>query len=243
MAQDFSKAFYKSKEWRNFRQVILTERGPRCEKCGKIIANAYDKDTNQYKTKLIQLHHIEELTPLNINDASITLNPDNVQVLCQECHNVLHNRWQGGGVKRKVRKKEICIVYGPPCSGKKRYVRENMREGDLVIDMDRMYNAISLLPMYDKPNNLKKNVFAIRDTLISNLKVRYGDWNNAWIIGGYADKFNRERLASELGAELIFINEDIETCLYRLKYTNDYRQNNYDEWKVYIEKWFEDYIE
>ena len=71
MAQDFSKAFYKSKEWRNFRQVILTERGPRCEKCGKIIANAYDKDTNQYKTKLIQLHHIEELTPLNINDASI----------------------------------------------------------------------------------------------------------------------------------------------------------------------------
>ena len=63
------------------------------------------------------------------------------------------------------------------------------------------------------------------------------------IIGGYADKFTRERLASELGAELIFINEDIETCLYRLKYTNDYRQNNYDEWKVYIEKWFEDYIE
>jgi len=118
-----------------------------------------------------------------------------------------------------------------------------MTEGDLVIDMDRLYNAISLLPMYDKPNNLKKNVFAIRDTLISNLKVRYGDWNNAWIIGGYADKFTRERLASELGAELIFINEDIETCLYRLKYTNDYRQNNYDEWKVYIEKWFKDYIE
>jgi hypothetical protein len=128
-------------------------------------------------------------------------------------------------------------------SGKKRYVMDNMEDGDIVVDMDRLYQAISLKPMYDKPNNLRFNVFSIRNTLIDNIKTRYGSFRTAWIIGGYADKYQREQLARDLGSELIFIEADKEDCIYRLDYCNDYREDHKEEWKGYIEKWFEEYVE
>ena len=35
-------------------------------------------------------HHKEYLTPDNIGDASVTLDWDNLEALCQECHNIEH---------------------------------------------------------------------------------------------------------------------------------------------------------
>lgn len=232
MAQEFSRKFYKSKEWIDFRKIILAERGPVCKHCKKIII----------ESRHIQLHHKEELTPTNITDVNITLNPDNIEVLCQECHNKLHGRWCKGQTRKK-KERGIYIVYGPPLSGKTSYVLENMNKGDIVVDMDRLYEAVTLLPRYDKPDNLKYNVLSIRNSILDNIKTRYGGFNSAWVIGGYADKYSREQLARELGAKLILIDVNKEECLYRLKYCNDYRQQNKDEWIKYINKWFEEYTE
>lgn len=232
MAQEFSRKFYKSKEWTSLREQILLERGPICTMCGEVIV----------ESKFIQVHHQEELTPENINDKNITLNPDNLQVLCQVCHNKLHGRYCKGAV-RNVKPKKVNIVYGPPMSGKTSLVREHVRPGDLVIDMDRLFKAISFMPEYDKPNNIRFNVMAVRNLLIEQVKTRYGSFNNAWIVGGYANKVDRERLANELGAELIFVEADKEDCYYRLKYCNDYRQKHQEEWRQYIDTWFEEYRE
>ena len=38
------------------------------------------------------VHHIIELTPININDANITLNPDNLITVCNQCHDEIHGR-------------------------------------------------------------------------------------------------------------------------------------------------------
>lgn len=229
MAGEFSKKFYKSKEWINFRRIIILERGANCEECGRVITDS----------KHIQVHHIEELNPNNINDTSITLNPSNVKVLCQECHNKEHGRWCKGSIKKKP--KGIYIVYGPPGAGKTSYVLDNMERGDIVVDMDRLYEAVTLLPRYDKPNNLKYNVLAIRNGIIDNIKTRYGNFNSAWIIGGYADKYQREQLSRDIGAKTIFVNASKEECLNRIKDSNDYRQEHYEEWKGYIDKWFNEY--
>ncbi len=232
MAQEFSKKFYKSKEWLDLREQIILERGATCTMCGEVIV----------ESKFIQLHHIEELSPDNINDRNITLNPDNLQVLCQVCHNKLHGRYCKGAL-RNIKPKRINIVYGPPMAGKTSLVREHIQPGDLVIDMDRLYKAISFMSEYDKPNAIKFNVMAVRNLLIDQVKTRYGNFKNAWIVGGYANKVDRERLASELGAELIFVEADKEDCYYRLKYCNDYRQRHQEEWKQYIDAWFEEYRE
>ena len=127
-------------------------------------------------------------------------------------------------------------------SGKTTLVKDQARRGDLIISMDRLYEAVSMLPGYDKPDNLFNNVIGIHNQLIDNLKTRYGKWNNAWVIGGYSDRYKREKLCDDLGAQLIFCNVSKEVCLRRLEIDEDRKQRK-DEWIKYINKWFDDYTE
>jgi hypothetical protein len=219
------KSFYASGEWQAFRAVIIAERDPICQECGKIIANPLD----------CHVHHIKELTPENVNDVMISLNPENVLVVCHDCHDKEHHRFGHQQLERGV-----YIIYGPPLAGKKTFVRQNLKRGDLVVDMDALYTAVSMLPYYDKPDNLLPNVRGIYNQLLDNIKTRYGKWNSAWVVGGYADKYKREKLADDLGAELIFCDVSQGECLRRLE-IDEARRYRKDEWEGYISKWFEQY--
>ena len=218
-------SFYVSDVWINFRAALIAERGSRCQKCGKRIAKARE----------IIAHHKKELTPENVHDVMISLNPDNVDLVCFDCHNVIHQRFGHRSSERNV-----FIVYGPPLAGKQEFVQQRVSRGDIVIDMDRLYQAVSMLPSFDKPDSLLSNVRGIHSLLLDNIKTRYGKWNNAWIVGGYQDKRKREKLADDLGAELIFCDVSKDECLRRLEADED-RQYRKDEWRGYIEKWFEQY--
>ena len=217
--------FYAGDTWINFRLNLIAERGPYCQVCKKRIARAIE----------IIGHHKIELTPENVHDAMISLNPDNVYLVCFDCHNIEHKRF---GHQSSVR--SVYIVYGPPMAGKQDFVQGRVQRGDIVVDMDRLYYAVSMLPNYDKPDSLLGNVRGIHSLLIDNIKTRYGKWNNAWVIGGYQDKYKREKMANDLGAELIFCDVSQEECLRRLEIDED-RQYRKDEWRGYIEKWFEQY--
>lgn len=225
MSKGIIKQFYARKEWIELRLDLIIERNMTCERCGKHCIDI---------SQLIG-HHKIPLTEANINDVNITLNPENIEIICFDCHNEEHERF---GYKHK---QEVYIVYGPPCSGKTSYVLSNMVRRDLVIDMDRLYEAVSLLPRYDKPDVLRYNVFAIRNLLIEEIKTRYGKWHDAYIIGGYANKTERERLAKELGAELIYCEATKLECIGRLNTCNDYRMEHKEEWIKYIDKWFAEY--
>lgn len=235
MSTGVLKRFYNSDEWKIFRQQIILSRRKNgkvvCENCGK----------NIVISKHIQVHHLEELTEDNYKDVNISLNPDNVKVWCHICHNKHHKRFCGGGHKRK--EKAVYIIYGPPMSGKSSYVIEHMEPGDIVVDIDKLYAAVSFMDEYDKPDNLKYNVFSIRNHIIDNIRTRYGGFRTAWIVGGYANKFERERLANELGAKLILINATKKECIDRLDTCNDYRQEHKEEWISYINKWFDEFVE
>lgn len=223
------QTFYASDEWRNFRLYLINERSKEhgvviCEDCGKPI----------YKPIEIHADHQIELTPENVHDKNISLNPKLIKLIHKICHDKRHYRF---GYKPP---KKVYLVYGPPMAGKKTFVTENMERGDLVVDMDKLFEAVSMLPRYDKPNNLLSNVIGVRELLIDNLKTRYGKWYNAWVIGGYADKFKRERLAEELGAELVYIQATKEECYARLDIDKE-RQYRIAEWRKYIDEWFEKY--
>jgi hypothetical protein len=223
------KSFYASEEWIKFRQVVINERIAThkkviCEHCGKEIVDTKDSI----------LHHIIELIPENVHDYNISLNPVNIELICFDCHNKEHKRF---GYKPEHK---VYLIFGAPLSGKHTFVKENMQRGDLVVDMDNLYAAVSMLPGYDKPDNLFSNVIGIHNLLIDNIKTRYGKWNNAWIIGGYADKFKREKIATDLGAEIIFCDISQEECLRRLEMDLERRYRK-AEWSKYINKWFEDY--
>lgn len=225
MATGVFKKFYNSKEWKKFRQSLIDERGVICERCHKVITDS----------SKLHGHHKIELTVNNIFDFEVTLNPDKVELICKDCHDKEHERFG----YRKQPSKDVIIVYGPPCSGKTGYVLEHKGVNDIVVDMDRLYEAITLLPRYHKPDRLKANVLSVRQTLIDNIRTRYGEYERAWVIGGYPNSHDRDRLARDLNADLICMDTPKHECIARLYACDDDRRYHIDEWVRYIEKWFD----
>lgn len=80
MAKEFAKAFYKSAAWEQTRAYVISRARGLCERCyakGKLTPGRI-------------VHHKEPLTPENINDPSVALNPDKLVYLCHECHEEVH---------------------------------------------------------------------------------------------------------------------------------------------------------
>ena len=220
--------FYKSSKWQGLLKVIKDDRVQAdgniyCAHCGRPIVRAYDCIG----------HHTIELTEDNVNDYSVSLNPDLIELVHHKCHNKIHNKL-GYAVR------QIYLVYGAPLSGKSTWTAENMEPGDLVIDMDSLWQSVSGCDRYVKPGRLNAVVFGMRDYLIDCVRVRRGKWNNAYIVGGYPLCSERERICRELGAREIFIECSRDECMARLMSCEDGR--NSDEWLKYIDEWFRRYI-
>ena len=215
--------FYRSKDWTNLLKVLRSERVDAegfniCEYCGKPIVKRYDCIG----------HHKIELTEDNYYISEISLNPDNIALVHHRCHNKIHNKLGYAG-------RQVYIVYGSPLSGKSSYVSEVMTEGDLIIDIDNIWQCVSGCDRYVKPNRLKSVVFSVRDNLLESVKYRRGKWNNCYIIGGYPYEAERNRLVDSLGAREIFINTDKDECIRRLYNAED---RNITEWLQYINDWW-----
>lgn len=73
----FQRKFYKSRDWYKVRNYIRYTRDKGvCQMCHQLIISK----------KWIVDHRIE-INSKNMNDKDITLNPDNLQLLCITCHN------------------------------------------------------------------------------------------------------------------------------------------------------------
>lgn len=222
--------FYQSDEWRGLRLALISERTNQkngilyCEECGEPIINLFECIG----------HHKQELTMRNVNDYSISLNPENIMLVHLKCHNMIHARFGF------MAQKKVYYVWGAPCSGKNTFVRENKGNSDLIVDIDLLWQAATGGALYDKPDALKTPVFMLRDSLLDIVKTRAGKWQRAFIIEGGARKGDRERRIAMLGAEDIFINTDKETCLMRLA-SDEKRVNVQEQWRGYIDEWFAQY--
>lgn len=220
MAQLWAKKFYNSKEWRTLRARLVVEANFRCAHCGE----DYLKNSS-----LLVGHHMKELTPANVHDASIALNPANIEIICRRCHDKEHRRFEFGGGHN------VYIVYGAPCSGKNSYVNQVSQFGDLIVDMDAIYQAISGCNSHYHPNGLKKVAFAVRDTLIEQVRMRVGYWHDAYIVGGYPRKLQREQLAQKLCAELIFVETTREQAKLNAQLSHGAQAQ---EWCGFVDNWF-----
>lgn len=80
MAKEYAKKFYNSKAWRKCREAYIISVHGYCERC---------LERNIHKHGDI-VHHKVYITPSNINDVTVTLNHDNLEYVCKECHNKEH---------------------------------------------------------------------------------------------------------------------------------------------------------
>ena len=80
MAREFAEGFYKSKTWQRCRASYIKSVGGLCERC--------------YAAGIIRhgdtVHHKVHLTAENINDPAVTLNYENLELLCRDCHAEMH---------------------------------------------------------------------------------------------------------------------------------------------------------
>lgn len=74
--KDYAKNFYKSKAWRKISTLYMNSKNYVCERCGGVATIC---------------HHKKYITPWNIINPDITLNMNNLESLCQECHNQEHS--------------------------------------------------------------------------------------------------------------------------------------------------------
>lgn len=210
--------FYGAKPWRDLSYALKIAAGGKCSRCGKIVLDF----------KYLIAHHKVELTEDNVDDPNISLNPKLIEIICLNCHNKEHRRFG--------HKKEVYIVYGSPLSGKSTMVSELYQYGDIVLDIDRLWMAVTYEDRHVKPNNIRFNIFKLRDELLDQIKTRYGNWYDAYIIMSLADKYERERIQKELGAELIYCESTKEECIKRA-----IKDNRPSEWLRYIDEWWEKY--
>jgi len=71
MAKEFAKDFYASTAWKKTRRAVWARDFGLCVRCGQAGA---------------VVHHKRHLTPRNITDERITLDTQNLETLCEDCH-------------------------------------------------------------------------------------------------------------------------------------------------------------
>lgn len=236
MAREFSKPFYNSKEWKKTREVILKRDNYICKHCGMPAE---------------EVHHIKHITPRNVYDLNITMNPDNLISLCKDCHFKVHKEERAQSVARSNKrrahkriinndgtyfddegmlvKRKVYIVYGSPRAGKTTYVIRHKDEHDVAIDVDAIISALQLSDKRYTDNNLKYLALDIRDYLFKELEnnSRNFDCKHVWIIGGFPDRKEREELAHRLNADLIYIESTQKETEERAKKSDLYGDKQY----------------
>ena len=182
-------------------QACKIKSGGVCAKCGGV-----------FDISELRPHHKVELTLDNIDDVNVTLNPDNIEVLCHDCHNAAHKRFG-----YTVGAKHVYLVYGSPCAGKTTYVNSVATRNDLIVDLDKIHRAICICGLYDKPDATKRVAFNVRDYLLDEVRTATPrrKWQDAYIIGTYPDRIDRDMFVQDYGAELVHIDTSKEECIKR----------------------------
>lgn len=83
----WQKRFYNSKPWKECRKVV-------CERQHYFCADCIEHGDIE---SIGEVHHLIELNESNVNDPSVSLDPDKCVGLCIKCHNRRH----GKGYKKR----------------------------------------------------------------------------------------------------------------------------------------------
>ena len=224
--------FYRNERWRKARETHLGHY-PDCARCGAPATS------------------VDHIVPHDGSPEQFW-NTANWQSLCADCHNSKSAQW--AVQKREARKAgdtakfavPVTVVCGPPGSGKTSYVEERRKWGDLTVDLDAIYQAITGLPMYETPLALLPFVTAARDALVDRLSRPAPEVKRAWVIQGGARQEDRERYQTR-GASVVVLAVPEDECLRRI--SKDVRRSGGPDagvgkvarWQPLVERWWREY--
>lgn len=163
-----------------------------------------------------------------IDEGGDRFDESNLQTLCWACHQVKTAR----ETHEESNSTQVTVVNGPPASGKNFYVAQHFLKGDLIVDIDLIFQALSGLSLYEHPEELLPFVAEARDAILARLH-RTSKIKRAWII---TTQKNVQSLANHLNAKIVTISASKEECLNRLQ--DDLKRTDKAKQKFLIEQWF-----
>lgn len=204
-------SFYKTTAWRHTREQVLLRDYSTCVRCG------------------LEGNIVDHIVPSE-DDWDDRLNVDNLETLCQRCHNLKTRREWLKKNKGRQRAMKIHIVIGYPDSGKSTYVARHLTSHDLVYDYDLLTSSLdgSML------NVLNTNDIEANNRLIHEHNIDMNDYvqliyemilrkiksettfNNVWLIITKPDE-RLLTLLSSYDVDWLMLDTSKDECMRRLR--------------------------
>ena len=177
----------------------------------------------------------DHIVPPRDKDDPLFWDANNHQPACIHCNSV-----KGRKIPKGATWTEIMIVCGSPGSGKTTYAKKHMRRGELIVDLDWLWQALTGLKYYEKPEGLLPYVLAAREGVLKQLESP-GECKRAWVIISAPKAEQREELARRFrNSKVIVLDVPIGECLSRI--ANDERRASVvDSWEPIVRRWHSDY--
>lgn len=79
----------------------------------------------------------------------------------------------------------LTVVTGPPCAGKTSYVEEHAEPGDVVVDFDRLAQALGSQVTHDHPEHVAEVTRQLHTAAIGAAIARHRCGARVWIVQTY----------------------------------------------------------
>lgn len=126
----------------------------------------------------------------------------------------------------------MTVVCGAPGSGKTSWVRSQIRRGELVVDVDALFAALTMRPLYDKPESLIGAVLSLRDHVIES-------YEPAWVISSDPTITYRAQMREAHGARVVVLETPPDVCIERI--AGDLRRDEGTDWPELVNRWWGNY--
>lgn len=145
----------------------------------------------------------------------------------------------------KMYSPNVTIVCGPPGSGKTTFVMDRKEKGDIVVDIDWLWMALTGLDYYDKPDHLVPFVLDVRKMIIERLQLEGSDTtpilHNVWIISGSPNAIERKELQYKFpSSRVIVLEQSVEQCMENIR-QDQRREGKSIPWEQLVKKWWVEY--
>ena len=127
----------------------------------------------------------------------------------------------------------VYLIVGSPCSGKSTYIKEHMGDGDIVCDVDLIYEAIGTRKAHDADLYVHEVALQLKEKLLDIIRDRDGGWKDAYVVSIANTDEKVQKAKERINAdEVIFIDTPYEVCIERAKDRPPY-------FVFLIQEWFE----
>ena len=134
----------------------------------------------------------------------------------------------------------VTLVAGPPCAGKSFYVEERAKPGDLILDSDALYVALSGRPLRERPESVRPFVWKAYFAVLAECRAsRYeGD---VWAIHSAPDWDRRDDFRRMNYAKVVVLETPPEVCGTRALIRYGASDPRFAETLEWIDEWWSDY--